>query len=341
MLVKILILRFSSIGDIILTSPVIRCLKEQIPELVLHYGIKEKYAWILDANPYVDEIKILKEGKLLSLIRSLRQENYDFIIDLHHNIRSFCVKKLLKSRSYSFYKLNLYKWLLVSLKWDIIPRRHVVDRYMDTVFPLGVQSDGKGLDYFIPSSHEISLSTLAMPFQKGYIAYAMGGQYGTKRLPFHKMVELLQKIPYPVILLGDEGDRPLGDRLRDYFQQRDSVKAEMIWNACGLYSFHGSVSLLRQAALVFTHDTGLMHAAAAFGKKIFSMWGNTMPAFGMYPYQTDFVVLENTFVSCRPCSRIGYKSCPKKHFKCMSELSLNFVLPKLNGLKKYMCTFKN
>jgi heptosyltransferase-2 len=150
--------------------------------------------------------------------------------------------------------------------------------------------------------------------QQGYVAFAIGGQHATKKLPFERMTELCQRIGQPMVLLGGAEDTDTAQRLIA------ALPKAPLYNACGRYNLNQSASLVRQATQVYTHDTGLMHIAAAFKKPIVSIWGNTVPAFGMYPYATDYVALEVKDLACRPCSKIGHDRCPKGHFKCMNEL---------------------
>lgn len=334
---KILILRFSSIGDIVLTTPVIRNIKVQLDDVEVHYCTKYSFAGILQSNPYIDKLHLLN-GSLNDLINELRKEKFDYVIDLHNNLRTRIIKFRLGVISYSFDKLNKEKWLKVNLKIDHLPNKHIVDRYMEAVAKLGVKKDHLGLDYFIPENDEVPKDWLPATHQKEYVAYAIGAQHGTKRLPLERMIELCDKINKPIILLGGKEDAEVGDQLHDFFERthdskalepglKDMNKKALIYNACGKFNLNQSASLLKNARYVFTHDTGLMHIASAFKKEIFSLWGNTIPMFGMYPYNTKFTILENNKIDCRPCSKIGYDKCPKGHFKCMNEIIFDFWLP--------------
>lgn len=334
---KILILRFSSIGDIILTTPVVRALKTQLEDLEIHYATKLQYREIFESNPYIDRMHYL-DGQLSRLIDGLKKEKFDLVIDLHHNLRTFRIKRALGVKSESYDKLNIEKWLKVNLKIDKLPNVHIVDRYMKTVESLGVRLDALGLDYFIPEKDEVPLEWLPENFRGEYVVYAIGGQHETKKLPFDRMVELCDKINRPIVLLGGKEDAAVGDRLANFFSgSEDEVtettlrqklnKKTVIYNGCGRFLLNQSASLIKTSRYVFTHDTGLMHIAAAFRKEVFSIWGNTIPGFGMYPYRTKFTLLENNNLGCRPCSKIGFKKCPKGHFKCMKEVSLDFFLP--------------
>jgi ADP-heptose:LPS heptosyltransferase len=328
---KILVLRFSSIGDIVLTTPVVRALAQQVPSAEVHFATKPGYRSLLEANPYVARVHCLT-GSLGELVQALKNEKFDYIVDLHNNLRTRLIKLQLGMKSSSFDKLNWQKWLLVNFKIDRLPAVHIVQRYLAAAAHLGVKDDGRGLDYFIPTGQEVDLATLPAPFQFGYVAVAIGAQHATKRLPLAKLVELCQQLaPRPIILLGGPEDAPVAEAIIAAVRQINlstySFTHSPIANGCGQYSLHQSASLLRQASFVVSHDTGLMHIAAAFGKSIFSVWGNTVPEFGMYPYRTEFLSLEVLGLSCRPCSKIGFAECPKGHFKCMREQVLTLDWP--------------
>lgn len=310
---KLLVIRFSSIGDIVLTTPVVRCLKIQIPNAEIHFLTKSSFKEIVENNPYIDQIKFLQDD-WQKMINDLQQEQYDYIIDLHHNIRTLRVKKALKAKAFSFNKLNIQKWLLTALKINILPSIHIVDRYFETVKTLAVINDGNGLDYFIPEKDCINNKDIPAQHQFGFIGIVIGAALNTKKMPVQKLQDLCSKIDYPIILLGGKEDKENGELIASI----DDVK---IYNACGKFNLNESADLVRKAKLIISHDTGLMHIAAAFKKPIFSIWGNTVPAFGMTPYYGNEVSITNikyeVKIGCRPCSKIGYNKCPKKHFKCM------------------------
>jgi ADP-heptose:LPS heptosyltransferase len=327
---KILIIRFSSIGDIVLTTPVIRCLKQQTGAEI-HYLTKKNFEKILGSNPYIDRVVSIEKdiSEVLTLLKSM---NYDYVIDLHKNLRSLRVKTSLKAKSYSFDKLNFEKWLMVNLKINFLPFKHIVDRYLETVVPLGVKNDGLGLDYFIPKEDEINMETLAPEINQPYIAFVIGAAHATKRLPVDKIVEICDKITYPIILLGGKEDADNGAFIV-------SKSKRKLVNLCGTLNLNQSASVVKQAHKVISHDTGLMHIAAAFHKDIISVWGNTIPEFGMYPYlpemkeTQDWTSLKKEFnlfgvedLSCRPCSKIGHQQCPKKHFRCMKDLDMDKII---------------
>lgn len=318
---KFLIIRFSSIGDIVLTTPVVRCLKKQLPDSEIHFLTKQSFGTIVENNPYIDKVHLLAHS-WETVVHELKQENYDYIIDLHHNLRTLRLKKDLGVKSFPFNKLNIRKWIYTNFKWNTMPDVHIVDRYMKTVESFGAVNDGEGLDYFIPAKDEIRQKDIPASHQLGYIGIVIGAAHYTKKLPVDKLKELCSKIDHPLILLGGKEDNEIG-------KQITSIDPIRIYNACGKFNLNESADLVRKSKLIITHDTGLMHIAAAFRKKIISVWGNTVPEFGMHPYYGNQTVQNSQFeingLRCRPCSKIGYAKCPRGHFKCMNQISTDAV----------------
>lgn len=317
-MVKFLLVRFSSIGDIVLTSPVVRHLKQQVEDAEIHYLTKKNYASLLEANPYIDHIHVF-EGDMKSCLRALKNLEIDYIIDLHHNARSARIKWGLKRMDFTVHKLNWKKWLYVNFKMNRLPERHMVDRNLDTIKAFISERDSLGLDYFVPQEEEIRPESLPPEFQQGFIGIAIGAQHATKMLPEESLVDLCGKLRHPVIILGGPGDQATGEAMLSAWPGKN------ILNGCGKYSIHQSASLVKQARVLITHDTGLMHIGAAFHKPIISVWGNTVPLFGMYPYRPDpgSVQYEVKNLTCRPCSKIGHDRCPRKHFRCMLDQDLD------------------
>lgn len=311
--IKVLIIRFSSIGDIVLTTPVIRCVKKQVSGIEVHYLTKKAFEPVLAANPYIDKIHFLKDS-LFETLADLKLENFDHIIDLHHNIRTLFIKKRLGKPASSFNKLNWQKWVLVRFKLNLLPKEHIVDRYLKTVEFLGVKNDNAGLDYFLINNHDLPL--LLPPSHQQFIALVIGAQHATKRLPVQRLVELSRLIQKPVVLLGGPEDVERGEMIA-------AGAGKHVFNGCGKFKLDQSAFLVKMSGCVITHDTGLMHIAAAFKKPIHSIWGNTVPEFGMYPYMAEeSYIYEVKGLSCRPCSKIGYQKCPLGHFNCMNKIDL-------------------
>ncbi len=314
---KFLIIRFSSIGDIVLTTPVIRNLKEQFAGAELHYLTKKSFAPLLADNPYIDKIHLLDKS-LSDIIPQLKKESFDYIIDLHHNLRSLIIRHKLKIKTFSFNKLNWQKWLMVHFKINKLPEQHIVNRYMSTLHEFHIKNDQKGLDFFIPDNSRFDPRQLPPLFHHGFISFVIGAGHFTKQMPDKKITQLINRINLPVLLLGGPDDFKKGEKIRINCGSKT-------YNLCGKLSIMQSASAVQQSTLVIAHDTGLMHIASAFKKVILSIWGNTIPAFGMYPYlpNPSSKIYQVEGLQCRPCSKIGYQKCPKKHFRCMQDIPIH------------------
>ncbi|HEX6332615.1 MAG TPA: glycosyltransferase family 9 protein [Flavisolibacter sp.] len=329
---KFLVIRFSSIGDIVLTTPVVRCMKKQLNHAEIHYLIKPQFKMVMEENPYIDRIHVLRDD-WDQMIAELKEEKFDYIIDLHHNLRTMRVKKALKVPAFSFNKLNIEKFIFVKLKWNVMPKGvHIIDRYMETVRPFGVYNDGAGMDYFIPEAAVTSDRDIPASHHLGYVAIVIGASYFTKKLPIYKLQELCRKLDHPVILLGAKEEFAEGEAIA-------SVDPVKVYNACGKFSLHESADLVRKAKVIIAHDTGLMHIAAAFKKPVIAVWGSTTPSFGMVPYYGDRFLASHAKpyddvqvhkLWCRPCTKMGRHRCPQGHFKCMKKLSIDEIIRKVN-----------
>lgn len=326
---KFLFIRFSSIGDIVLTTPVVRGIKNQVDGAEVHFITKPQFSGILSSNPYIDKVHTLKEN-ITEIINELQSENFDYVIDLHNNIRSARISSALKLGSFKFNKLNIQKWLLVNFNINRLPEKHIVDRYLETVAPFDVHNDNKGLDYFISPADEVNIKELyGNDYSSGYVAFVIGAKHFTKQLPAQKSATICNLINIPVILLGGKEDEAKGNQIISFVDKKNRVQ-----NTCGKLNLNQSASVVKQARVVITHDTGLMHIASAFKKNIISVWGNTVPAFGMYPYMPGegSQIIEVKNLKCRPCTKIGFRECPKKHFKCMNNIDEKQVANLVNNL---------
>ena len=346
-----------------LTTPVVRCLKLQLgaeihyltkqqylPLLEANPHIDRIFTIKKNVSEVLPELRRERYDCVVDLHKNLRTMQVRLGL-------FFGVKWL------SFDKLNVEKWLLTTLKINRLPTEHIVDRYLAAAAPLGVKNDGQGLDFFfreappadsqevtsfsiaeppmfsspVPEKGVISESgilhemtpfstTILLNFEgpavekdvtsAGYLAFAIGAQHQTKRLPTAKIVEICKGIKRPIFLLGGKEEEAEGEQIAEQ-------SGSHVTNLCGKLSLQESAEVLRGAAFVITHDTGMMHIAAAFQQKILSIWGNTVPAFGMSPYYGSEhpdrnISFEVPGLACRPCSKIGHAACPMGHFRCMN-----------------------
>lgn len=326
-MIKFLIIRFSSIGDIVLTTPVVRCLKKQVEESEIHYLTKKTFEPVLKNNPYIDRLWLF-EADLNRLITELEDVSFDFIIDLHNNLRSNFVSRKLKIVSFPFKKINIQKWLMVNFKTDHLPEVHIVDRYMETLRFFDVQNDQQGLDYFLSEEDRVFPPAIDLEIPEIFVSLVIGAQHFTKKAPPEKLAAICDGIHAPIVILGGPSDVETAERIAGITTNTS------VHNLCGQLSLNQSAYLVNQSEVVVSHDTGLMHIAAAFKKKIVSIWGNTIPKFGMYPYLADPTSrqFEVKGLSCRPCSKLGFTKCPKRHFRCMNDQDEEAIAKAVNDM---------
>jgi ADP-heptose:LPS heptosyltransferase len=323
---KILLIRFSSIGDIVLTTPVIRCLALQL-QAEVHFITKQSFVPLLRPNPYLKKVIGIDTTttKLKTIVPVLQEENYDYVIDLHQNWRSWYLRGVLGVRSFGFDKLTFKKWLFTQFKINRLPSTHIVDRYLATTKTLGVQNDFQGLDYFIPTTDYIPATKVDPQLVPNhYICFVIGAAHFTKRLPTSKIIAICRQLTLPIVLIGGPAEQTAAIAIQQ-------ATGPTVINACGAYNLHQSAAIVDQAQWVIAHDTGFMHIAAALRKPIISIWGNTVPAFGMTPYLPQkepptSVWIQNENLGCRPCDKIGKKACPKGHFQCMQSINIQEIV---------------
>lgn len=324
---KFLIVRFSSIGDIVLTTPLIRCLKLQYPGAEIHYVVKKKFAMVLAGNPYIDHLHLL-DGNLRDLVKVFRKERFDYVIDLHKTLRSYWLRILLGRKVLAYRKLSVEKFLITRFGIDLLPKaKHVIDRILDTIKPLGVKPDGKPVDYFLRESDRYDCGLLPETHRKQFVAFVIGGQHFTKRLPGEKIRLICETLRLPVVLLG--GPEDAGTAL-----QVAAGLQEKVVDLCGKLSFNQSVSVMQQSAVVIAHDTGLMHISAAWNQPVVSVWGATSPdKFGVWPYLASRrFEAQVPGLTCNPCSNFGSAACPKGHFNCMRKQDAALIAERAEAL---------
>ena len=338
---RLLFIRFSSIGDIVFTTPAIRAAKQQLPGVEIHFLTKPSMKAVTEANPYIDYFHYL-EKDLGSTIDALKKLQFDYVIDLHKNFRTFKIKHALGVKAMTYKKLSWQKLLLTKLHLNCMPKRHIVDRCLDTLSPLGIVNDGKGLDYFIPNTIQLANDSIPKSHQNGYIALVIGASFATKKLPIEKLQALCMLLKYPVVLVGGKEDTLEGEAVAKV----DPVK---IFNGCGKFSLHESALLVQQSKTVISHDTGFLYIACAFHKKTVAIWGATAPALQVEPYYPTSNIGASSTAShndnisevyfnaivpnlpCQPCSNYGSKKCPQGHFACMQHQNMNGIASKANA----------
>lgn len=328
---KILIIRFSALGDILMCTPLIRCLHLQM-KAEIYFLTKKSNAVILKENPHIHQIIVLTD--LWQTLHLLRNEHFDLIVDLHKNLRSFFFRFFLGCHApvVSYPKYTFRRYLSIHLhqkQW--LPKSHVCDRYFKAVKKYKVHNDGLGMEYynFAPEkSLPLSMQQICQSSSNPYLIIAIGSRHATKQMPIKKIVFLCQNIPFPILLVGDKNDQAKALSIQKQISKEDS--STPVWNMCGLLSFDQTATLVLHANLIISGDSALMHLSAALQKDLISVWGSTVPELGMYPYypmgsEAVHTLFENKNLRCRPCHKHGYDRCPKKHFCCMNDLDFSSI----------------
>ncbi|MDD5686626.1 MAG: glycosyltransferase family 9 protein [Elusimicrobia bacterium] len=312
---KILIVRLSSIGDIILSTPLIRCLRNKFPDAQIDFILKKEYSELLSRNPYISNL-ILYDGRVFEFSKRLKSEKYDVIIDIHRNFRSFLLLLFAGTKVLKYKNFALKRFFLVEFGINLYKENIPVSRrYLDTVRPLGVLDDNKGLDFFI--DEKVNNKT---NISGNCIGFCPVSVWKTKRWSEEYFVKLAGKIletyNHEIMLFGGKND----------FQYCENIKNKIgnkAKNLCGL-SFQESALLLRKCKYLFTNDTGLMHVAEALKVPVAAFFGPTVKEFGFYPdIKTSYVFSKN--LSCKPCSTKGSNICSVADFKCMKNISVEEV----------------
>ena len=310
---KILVIRFSSMGDIIYTTPVVRCLKRQLPGAEIHFLTKQQFKYIYEHNPYVDKLHILKP-KLKDTIADIKLEKFDLIIDLHNNLRTTIIKLSTGLPASTYKKDRLRKWLGLKLKWTALyPKEHLVDRYLKTVKFLGVVNDEQPIDYYVAKEYKLE-DLLPATHANGFVAFVIGATHFTKRMPVEKVIEICRNINGPIVLMG-------GNDVLENAQLIQTAIGDRVYSTCGKTNLDQSVFLVSKAKKVLGFDTGLTHIAEAFNMPLVSIWGSTAPELlGVFPYKVKESLEAGIDLPCRPCSKFGRDACPLGHFKCMKDI---------------------
>jgi lipopolysaccharide heptosyltransferase II len=322
---KILILRLSSFGDVLLTTPLIRSIRKNYPNIKIDFVVREEYTDILKHNPNINKIYSYAESQYErhSLMNSLIAEDYDLLLDLQNNIRSREIIRPLRCEVIKFRKKNLDKFLLVNFKINRLKEAPPIPvRYAEIIEDFKL--DNEGLEIFTDKKPNKLLQQ-----NKTYIGLCPGAKHFTKRWPeeyFIKLGKLLEQNDYNVALFGGLNDIKLCAVISN--QLRNAI------NLCNKNDLLQTAADMKYCSLIYCNDSGLMHLASAVKVPVIAFFGSTVKEFGFSPYKANSIVLEVESLRCRPCTHIGRKNCPKKHFKCLKDITPEMAFANLNKLIK-------
>jgi lipopolysaccharide heptosyltransferase II len=320
---SILIIRLSSLGDILLTTPLLRSIKKKYPDIKIDFILKEQYREILQFNPYISRIYeySTEPGRKKALFKTLKGNKYDLVIDLQNNFRSAQLRRKARARSVKFNKRTLAKYLLVKFKYNLlrnaasIPQRYaqVLDNF---------QLDDEGLDFYLPHSTTSQLGDF-----NRYIGFAPGSRHFTKMWPkqyYADLGNLLMSKGYLIVLFGGKSDLQICYEL--------SVAIPGSINLSNDDKIFNTAIDMKKCVAVVCNDSGLMHIACSLKIFVLSVFGSTVKEFGFIPYGNKGSIIENNGLYCRPCTHIGKESCPENHFRCMLELTPQSAFDKLTTI---------
>jgi len=315
---KILVIRLSSIGDIILTTPLLRALSIAYPEVTIDYCTKAPFVSLLASNPLLSKVYTTE---------NVPDSYYDLVVDLQNNIRSRTLIRSLKSpKSVHYRKENWKKWVLVHLKLNLYGEyRSVVQRYADALQDVALSVDHQQCELYVSADDEHFAASYAQS-ETTTLALCFGAKHFTKRYPPQHFATIVTRLhehfAVQVLLLGGAEDAPYAIELLNFLPDR--CRGSVI-NLAGRCSLMQTAALLSHCDAVLCNDTGLMHLASAFKKKLFVLFGSSSQAFGFLPWQTSYELFEVGGLPCKPCSHIGRDKCPKGHFRCMNDLSPHMI----------------
>ena len=313
---KILVIRLSAMGDIVLTTPVIRALNQQL-KAKIDFLTKPQYVSLLESNTYINRIFSLNDK-----VDFLQKNKYDYVVDLQNNLRSWKIRSKIQTKSFVFNKKSLRRYLLIYFGIDLL-KNHVVDRYFATVASLNVVNDNQGLDFNVSSYVKPEFNT-----SQSYIAWCIGGTHNPKKLSAKQITQVVSKLKIPVVLLGGNNDLDIAKEIIN------NGECKSVYNFCGKLSVQESSYLIKESKMLLTNDTGMMHIASALKMPIISFWGCTKPSLGFTPYMTDpssIKIISKR--SAKPCSKHG-KHCKYGKNGCIKEIDPQLIYDSVLSLLK-------
>lgn len=304
---RILIIRFSSLGDTILSFPLINALKKEYPESEIHYLTKAAYKSIVELNPLISKIIVFDGQQLSELKSAAKNGGYDLVLDIHKNFRSVLLTLFsgLKVRRYK--KDTIKKFLLVKFKINLF--KEIIPVYLKYIKVLGESFSEKYKD-FTPTGLSFDKDK---KYDFNYIVLAPSSKHFTKTYPKEKFVEVIKTNNIKFILVGDESEKDKA--ICKYIEENTGSV-----NLCGKLNYSGLANVIYNSEYVITNDSAILHFSEALGKSVRAIFGSTVKEFGFFPQLKKSTVIENKNLKCRPCTHIGLPVCPLGHFKCMNEI---------------------
>jgi heptosyltransferase-2 len=315
---RILLVRFSSIGDVLLTTPLVRALRHRHPDAHLTYVTKRAMAPLVADNPHLSQVVALEPDEPLThLARHLRGLQPTHGLDLHGSLRSAALRLLVRCRWSGYAKRKLARTVLVAAKLDLyrgdVP---VAERYFEAARHLDVRPDGAPPEFFVGAA---ARERVARWLEERHLddaplaALAPGAAHATKRWPiahWQALAERLRGAGYRLVVLGGPEDRGAAQQLGG---------GPLAESAAGEFTLQETGACLARAKVLISGDTGVMHMATGVGTPVVALFGPTVRAFGFFPYHARATVIAQD-LPCRPCSTMGTARCPLGHHRCLVDL---------------------
>lgn len=338
---RILIIRLSSMGDIILTTPLIELMTKTFPLARIDFCTKEKFTYLIKSNPKIHKVIKAKSELTYSALKDLRQlikmSNYNLIIDLQNNLKTLYLRSIQDAKVHVFNKHSFKKFLLVNFKINLLKNeKPITERYKETINRYASGDDLRNITFpelFTDPVSERSIDNMLVSLNitkanRIVCIPAVSGHF-TKTYPAENYAHIINNYPDndAVFFLTGRGKDSANIKLI-----RTLTGSKIVYDLCDKLEIEDLISLVKRSSSVICGDTGPMHIAEAFNIPVIMMAGSSVKEFGFYPQNEKAVVLENNSLKCRPCSHYGKEKCPKGHFKCMKELKPEQVLTKAVSL---------
>ena len=318
-MLRILCVRFSSIGDVLLTTPLVRALHRRHPGAELYFVTKREMAPLVVENPHLTQvIELGPRERVTDLAHRLRALGPTHGLDLHGSLRSAALRWLVPCEWAGYSKRKLARTTLIATKINIYGRHvPVAERYFEAAHAarLDVQPDGGPAEFFLaPAARAHMTHWLAEVGldRKPFVVIAPGAAHATKRWPiehWRALTDRMRQLGLGVVAVGGPGtDRELAAALEPG-----------VLNVAGEFTLQETGACLERASVVVSGDTGVMHMATGVRTRVVALFGPTVEPFGFFPYAARATVLEED-LTCRPCSAMGSERCPLGHHRCLEDV---------------------